>query len=225
MFKKFLITSVLSLLILAAFSPALARASDETEPTAAQSGDHAAGESHGAADAHGAEEGHAAKPALLDWDIGTAFWSIIVFGILLVILRKAAWNPILAGLQGRENYIRDTIADAKREREESERVLKDYTEKLTKASQEATAIVEEGRRDGEVVRKRIQAEAKAEADAIVARAKRDIELARDDAVKKLYAETVLLATSVAGKIVRRDLSKGDHAGLLDEALSEMNKLN
>jgi F-type H+-transporting ATPase subunit b len=217
MFKRFLVTSVLSLSLLAAFSPRTAWASDEPEHATTHGEDKAAGDAHG--------DGHAEKPALLDWDIGTAFWSIVVFGILLAILRKAAWNPILTGLQGREKYIRDTIADAKREREDSGRVLQEYTDKLNHAREEATAIVEEGRRDAEEVRKRIQAEAKKEADAIVARAKRDIELARDDAVKKLYSETVLLATNVAGKIVRKDLSKGDHAGLLDEALSEMGKMN
>jgi len=174
---------------------------------------------------HGAGAGHAEEKALLHWDLGSALWSIIVFVVLLIILRVAAWKPILRALQDREKFIRDTIADAKHERSEAERMLKDYTEKVNKACDEATAIIDEGRRDAEEVRKRIHAEAKTEADAIIERARKDIELARDDAVKQLYAESVKLATIAAGKIVRRELKEQDQQALLDESLSELQKLD
>ncbi len=199
-------------------------------PTAALAGDspdpqtdagHAADASHGGghdepADAHGAS-----KPELLDWDFGSAFWSVIVFVILLAILRATAWKPILQGLEQREKFIHDSLASAKRDREESERLLAEHAAKLQKAREEATAIVEHGRRDAEEVRKRIHVEAKSEADAIVARAMKDIQVARDDAIKKLHDETIQLASSIASKVVRRELSSGDHQRLLDEALEEL----
>jgi len=103
-------------------------------------------------------------------------------------------------------------------------LLADYTKKIDQARGDATAIVEEGRRDAEEVRKRIHAEAKGEADAMVARAKKEIEMARDDAVKQLYDRTVQLATNVAGKIVRKELSPGDHKRLLDESLAELSQV-
>lgn len=169
---------------------------------------------------------HAAdKPALLQWDIGAAFWSIVVFVLLLLVLRTTAWKPILLGLQQRERFIADSIEKARREREQSERLLAEYTDKLHKARDEATAIVEEGRRDAEEVRKRIHAEAKHEADAIVARARRDIQIARDDAIKQLHDQAILLATSIASKAVKRDLTIGDHQRLLDEALADLSQLN
>jgi len=171
--------------------------------------------------AHESEQG--AKPALLDWDIGSAVWSIIVFVILLTILRATAWKPILEALNKREEFIRGSLADAKAEREKAAKLLADYTRKVDKPREEATAIVEEGRRDGEEVRKRIHAEAKGEADAIVASAKKDIQMARDDAVKRLHDETIMLATTLASKIVRKDLSAGDHRRLLDESLAELSK--
>lgn len=169
--------------------------------------------------------GRADKPALLDWDLGSAFWSIIVFVIVLAILRATAWKPILQGLQKREQFITDSIRDAKREREDAQKLLADYAKKIEQARTESSAIVEEGRRDGEEVRKRIHAEAKAEADAMVARAKKEIEMARDDAVKQLYDQTVALATSVAGKIVRKELAPADHKRLLDESLAELSRVN
>ncbi len=170
-----------------------------------------------------AEAGEAAgdKPSLMHWDFGAALWSIAVFVVLLTVLRKFAWKPILQGLSQREEFIRDSLASAKREREESERVLKEYTEKIHHAREEATAIVEEGRRDAEEVRKRIHGEAKKEADAMIARARREIEIARDDAVKQLHDQSVLLATEIAGRLIRRQLQPQDHQRLLDESLEEL----
>ncbi len=172
----------------------------------------------------GAEHGAADKPALLDWDLGSAFWSIIVFVVLLTVLRFAAWKPILEALQKREAFIRDSLEAAKRDRDESERILKEYSSKIEMAREEATAIVDEGRRDGEEVRKRIHAQAKSEADAMVERAKNEIGLARDAAVKELYDRTVVLATSVAGKIVRKELTPADHRSLVEESLAEMERM-
>lgn len=176
-------------------------------------------------DAH--ESGHEAvdKPALLHWDLGSAFWSIVVFVILLAVLRFSAWKPILDGLHKREEFIRESLASAKREREEADKQLAEYEEKLRKSREEATAIVDEGRRDAEEVKKRIVADAKAEAHAAAGRAKKDIKLARDAAVKQLHDQTILLATNVAGKIVRKELAEGDHKELVDEALAEMRGLN
>ena len=170
----------------------------------------------------GEHEGH--KPSLLDWDLGSAFWTIIVFVVLLTILRFTAWKPILENLQKREAFIRDSLETAKRERESAERALAEHTEKMNKAREEATAIVDEGRRDAEEVRKRIHAEAKKEGDAMVARARREIEIARDQAVKELYDHTVTLATAVAGKIVQKELTPGDHRLLVDQSLAEIGRL-
>ncbi len=183
----------------------------------------AAEDAHGAAQHAG--EATAEKPALLDWDLGTAFWSIIVFVILLTILRFTAWKPILDGLQQREKYIQDSLASAKQQREEAESLVADHIARLEKARDEATAIVDEGRRDAEEMRKRIQAEAKAEAQDIAERAKRDIGLARDDAVKQLHDEVIVLAASVAGKMIHREVDADEHKSLLDESLAELGRMN
>ena len=175
-----------------------------------------------------ATESHAAgheQPSLFAGDLGNVLWTLVIFVLLLVVLGRFAWKPILSALNQRESFIRDSIESAKKEREEAKRLLDDYTAKLQKAREEATAIIEEGRRDSEEVRKGMAADAKKEADAIVARAKKEIEIARDDAVKKLYDQTIVLATTVAGKIVRKDMSGGDHKRLLDESLADLGRMN
>src|SRR3989337_1749047 len=122
-------------------------------------------------------------PSLFTGDLGNVFWSLVTFFAVLVVLGKFAWKPILGALQKREDFIRDSLVQAKKDREDAERRLKEYTDKLLAARSEATAIVEEGRRDAEVVRRRIEEESKAEAKAILERGKREIAIATDTAVQ------------------------------------------
>jgi F-type H+-transporting ATPase subunit b len=163
--------------------------------------------------------------SLFSGDLGNAVWTLLIFLLVILVLGKFAWGPILRVLNNREKFIRDSLTEAKREREEAKQTLADYTRKLDEAREEATAIVGEGRRDAEEVRKKILAEAKADSVAVTKRARREIEIARDDAVKQLHDQTVLLATSIAGKLVRKELNAGDHRELVDEALTEMGGMN
>lgn len=166
-----------------------------------------------------------AAPSLFTGDLGNFIWTLVIFVLVLVVLGKFAWGPILKVLQTREEFIRDSLTKAKQEREESQRVLADYKTQVENAKDEATAIVEEGRRDAEETRKRIQAAAKAEAQDIADRAKRDIGLARDQAVKELHDEVIVLAASVAGKMIRREVNADEHKSLLDESLTELGRMN
>ncbi len=166
-----------------------------------------------------------AEPSLFAGDYGNAIWTLVIFVTVIFVLGKFAWGPILKGLQQREEFIRDSLTSAKTEREEARNLLNEYTDQLNKAREDASAIVDEGRRDAEEVKKRVAQEARVEADAIISRAKREIELARDSAVKELHSRTIELAASVAGKIVRRQLTPADHKDLLDEAIADMKGLD
>lgn len=178
---------------------------------------HAAAPAAAGHDGHGGEE----KSPLLSFDPGQAVWSIVVFLLLLTVLRAFAWKPILQGLQTREKFIHDALEDAKRQRAEAEATLKRYLEQINHARDEATAIIEEGRRDAEAVRKRTQDEARAEAHAMLDRAKRELGIARDDAIKALYQQSIELASNMAGKIVKKQMQPADHQALLDESLKEI----
>jgi F-type H+-transporting ATPase subunit b len=156
-------------------------------------------------------------------DAGSMVLTIIVFIALLVVLRAFAWKPIQEVIQRREQFIEESLAQARHEREEAERLFRQYTEQVNKAREEATAIVEEGRRDAEVVRRRIHEEARVEANVMIERARREIEIARDDAVKELYGRAVDLASLMAGRIVKRELRPDDHRALVDEALAEIGR--
>jgi F-type H+-transporting ATPase subunit b len=163
-------------------------------------------------------EGPEAPPSLLAGDLGNSVWTLVIFVIVLIVLGKFAWGPILKTLQSRENFIREALESAKRDREAAEARLKEYEQKLAASRAEATAIVEEGRRDAEVVKRRIEAAAKEAADKTIERAKREIQIATDTATKELYTLSAKLATQLAAQVIGRELSPQDHQRLISQAI-------
>lgn len=157
-------------------------------------------------------------------DLGNAIWTLVIFGLVLFVLGKYAWGPMLESLQQREKFIRESLEQAKADREAAERRLKEYEEKLTASRAEATAIVEEGRRDADEARRRIEEEARREADKMIERAKREIGIAQQTAVKELYATTATLATELAGRVLGREIKPEDHERLISESLDELGNI-
>jgi F-type H+-transporting ATPase subunit b len=165
-----------------------------------------------------AEESAEKAPSLFAGDLGNSAWTLLIFVLVLVVLGKFAWGPILSTLQSRENFIRQALESAKHDREAAEARLKEYEQKLAASRGEATAIVEEGRRDAEVVKRRIEAAAKEEADKMIERAKREIQIATDTATKELYTLSAKLATQLAAQVIGRELSPQDHQRLISQAI-------
>jgi F-type H+-transporting ATPase subunit b len=160
-------------------------------------------------------------PSLFTGDLGNIFWTLLTFVMVIVVLGKFAWKPILGALQQREEFIRDSLAQAKQDRCEAEARLKEYTEKIEASRAEATAIVEEGRRDAEVLKRKLEENARTEASAILQRAKHEIEIATHTAVKELYALSSTLATDVAAKLIQKDLDAQHHERLIQDSIEEV----
>lgn len=166
-------------------------------------------------------EGPSGLDLFLSGNIGNFIFTVIIFGGFIFLLGKYAWGPILKVLKEREDNIHNALVEAKREREEADALLKKYQIQIEKAREEATAIVEEGKRDAEDVRRRIHDEAQVEAKQMAERAKREIQLATDAAVKELYDKTAEVAVTVASAIVERELSVTDHEQLVNDALKRI----
>lgn len=170
--------------------------------------------------AHGPADESAAQK-LFRGDIGNIIITLVIFFVLLGVLGKTAWKPLLGVLEQRERTIRDSLEQAQRERHEAQELLKQYTVRIDRARLEASAIVDEGKRDAEAVRRRIQDEARREADEMIARARREIQLATDAAVKSVYDQAADLAVQVAGRIIHKELRPDDHRALVNESLERM----
>lgn len=164
-----------------------------------------------------AEAGHG-EPNALDFKPDLAIYTLIVFAILLVVLGKYAWGPIMEGLEAREKGIGDDIDSAAKAREEAESNLKQYEDKLAGAHDEAAAVLAEAREDAVAAKERILAEANEEAVRTRDRAMADIESAKNAAVQELAESSANSAVELAGSIVGRSLEKGDHAKLIEDSL-------
>ena len=150
-----------------------------------------------------------------------AAYAVAVFGCLLAILAKFAFKPIVASLKKREDFIRQSLEDAQKNREQAEARLKEYEAKLVQAGQEATAILDQGRRDADVARRHIEEEAKRNGDALIERARHEINLARDAALKSLFDQSADMAASLAASALKRQMSPEEHQRLVMDALREL----
>lgn len=165
-----------------------------------------------------------AAPTPFAGDVGNVIWTVVIFLIVLWVLGKYAWGPLLTTIQNREKFIHDSLAKAKRQQEEAEALLAEYRERLAEAHAEATAIVEEARRDAEVVAQKVEAEAREESEKTLARAKREIKLATETALDELYRKSAEMATAIAGKVLERNISPAEHEKLIDQALAEVDQM-
>lgn len=169
-----------------------------------------------------AEEG---QGNLFAGDIGNAVWTLVIFLLVLLILGKFAWGPLLSGLQQREEFIRRSLQEAKDDREAAEARLQEYEAKLAEAGAQATEIVEKGKREAEKASAGIEEKARSEADKMVERARREIDLAKQSAIKDLYATSSDLATEIAARILQRELNAQDHERLISESIKELGDLD
>jgi F-type H+-transporting ATPase subunit b len=154
-------------------------------------------------------------------DLGNAIWTLVIFTIVVILLGKFAWGPVLGLLRQREEFIHKSLSDAKRDRDEAEARLKDYAAKLQRAQVEAMTIIEDARRDAGQLREDLRQRAKAEADTLVANAQRQIQLETSRALLQVRQEAVNLSVAIASKLLQRNISKEDNERLIDEALRQI----
>ena len=148
-------------------------------------------------------------------------WTIVVFVLLLLVLRKWAWGPMLAGLQGREARIRGALDEANSAREDAHKLRDQFKAEMDKIQDKMRELMDEARRDGQQIKERLLAEGKADIQAEKERSLREIEATREQAKQELWNQTAQLATLVSAKAIGRNMTVDDHRHLVDQALAEL----
>jgi|SRR5581483_1414236 len=151
------------------------------------------------------------------------FWEVVSFGILLFVLWKYAFPPILQTLEERERKIRDSLDQAERHRAEAERKMREYEAKINAATREAEALLGEAKTRAQRLLEENEQRLTADAERIKADAAREIDHERRKAVQDIRAQTTDLALMVAEKVVERSLNDADHRRMADEALAAIAK--
>ena len=158
---------------------------------------------------------------LLSAEPGLIVWTIVTFLLLLGILWKFAWNPILGALDARELAIQKTIDDAERLQAEAAAVLAEHQKRLAEARAEGNRIFDEARQAGEHMTHDVLEKARAEAEKVLERAHRQMELEIEQAIQTIRAQAADLALRAAEKIIERALTDADHRRFADEAIEEL----
>ena len=143
--------------------------------------------------------------SLLSPEPGLIFWTAITFSLVLLILKKIAWGPIITALQDREKGIQSSIDRAHQAKDESEAILRKNRELLSKADAEADRILREGKDYAEKLRADITEKAQSEAKKMIASAKDEIEQEKRRALDVLRNEVADLAVKGAEKIIKTAL--------------------
>jgi F-type H+-transporting ATPase subunit b len=154
-------------------------------------------------------------------NVGNALWTLVIFVLVVILLGKFAWGPVLGLLKQREEFIHKSLSDAKHDRDEAEARLKEYAAKLQSAQREAIGIVEDARRDAERLREELRERAKAEAETMIKNAERQVQLETSRALQQIRKEAVDLSVTIASKLLQRNISKDDNEKLINDAIKQM----
>lgn len=157
--------------------------------------------------------------------LGPFIVTVAIFICLFLVLSKTAWKPIMTGLKNRENSIRESIEAAKKAKEEAERSGRELEAKMAEVQRQAALQLTQAKADAQKLADTIRTQAEAESAALKDRTLREIDAAKQQALGEINSHAAELGTSIARKILQRNVTVDDQQRLVDESLSAMARKN
>lgn len=152
---------------------------------------------------------------------GLMIWTILAFGVAMLILRKYAWPPISKMLDERQELINDSITSAEKTRSEADLLLAEYRQRLAEARTQADEILARARKAAETTKSEAAAEGQEKRDELVEVARRDIEAETRKALEDIRKEVANLTVLATEHVTRKSLTEADQKQLVEEALREV----
>jgi F-type H+-transporting ATPase subunit b len=162
---------------------------------------------------------------MLNLDPGMMIWGWATFIVLLILLYKVAWKPILSTIDKRENTIQDSLDNAKNAQDEAETLLAKHEEMIKSAEMEAQKLIKENRELAEKSKQDILDQAQKTAQDLVEKAKADIEKEKEAALATLRTEVADLAIGATRKIIGESLDEAKHREMIDEFVQKIPDTN
>lgn len=151
---------------------------------------------------------------------GDIIVQLVLFLVLLALLKKFAWGPLMGIMQERENHIAGEIDAAEKSRTEASKYLEEQRELLKEARQEALTLIESAKKQGDDQRSQIILEARQESERLKESAKREIETQKDQAMAALREQVACLSVMIASKVIEKELSVEDQEQLINDYIKE-----
>jgi F-type H+-transporting ATPase subunit b len=158
---------------------------------------------------------------LVQPDPGLAIWTIITFLVLLFLLAKFAWRPLLRYLDARREMIRKSLEDAQQAKRELEELNQKSAQILKNAYAESESILSKSRVEAEKFREEMKQKARTDAEAIVREARGQIETETARVLRQIRGEIADMSVAIASKLIHRSFSKEDNSALIEETLKEL----
>jgi F-type H+-transporting ATPase subunit b len=158
---------------------------------------------------------------LITPNVGLMVWTLLLFGISVIVLAKLAFPRISEALDRRQHAIEDSIDAAERTREEADQLLAEYRERLREARGQADEIVERARKAAEVHERDALQEAASKREQLFEQTRRDIDAETRRAIQEIRREVADLTVMATEKVTRKTLTQDDQRRLVEDALSEL----
>ncbi len=172
-----------------------------------------------AAESADAGEAHGSR-GLTSTVISEMIWTLVVFSLFFLVLSLIVWPKILGALKSREDKQRSDLVAAEQARADAEASLAEYNVQLAEARKEAQSIVAEARTAAQQAANADKAKIEAEVAAMKASAKADIAAAKEAALADIYAQAASLSTTIAGKILQREINADDQQTLINDSVNQ-----
>ncbi|MBM7571287.1 F-type H+-transporting ATPase subunit b [Aquibacillus albus] len=153
--------------------------------------------------------------------VGDMLFALVSFAILLFLLRKYAWGPLLNKMEERENHIASEIDIAEKNRTEAEKASREAAEQLKQTRQEAQSIIEEAKKAGQNQERDILESARQAAERIKKSAQEEIEQEKEKAIKALQDQVASLSVQIASKVIEKEINAQDQEKLINEYIKEV----
>lgn len=160
---------------------------------------------------------------LLSPEPGLVIWSGLTFLVVLALLTKFAWKPLLSMLKEREDEITSSLQKAKEARQEFERIEAQKTQMLAESRAERDAIIKEARAKVDAMIEEAKARSQQEADKLIEQARAQIEREKAGAIDDLKRQVATLSVQIAGKLIESNLAADNsQEQLIEKYLQESN---
>ena len=158
---------------------------------------------------------------MVDLTLGTILAQMLNFFILVWILARFAYKPLVSMMQERKERIAKDLADAQAARDEAEQFKADYVAQIANARQEAQQIVEKAVQQAEATTREQLAAAREQIESEKERARQDIVNERDRAMNNLRNEVISLSVAMATKVVAKDMDSETNTKLIEDAIAKL----
>jgi len=153
--------------------------------------------------------------------VGDMLVQLFFFLVLLFLLKKFAWGPLMNKMQQREEYVASEIESAEKSRLEAEKASKEAAAQLNQVKQEAQKLIEDAKLAGQKQEQDIVESARKEADRIIQAAQADIQNEKEKALQALQDKVASLSVLIASKVIEKELSAQDQEKLINDYIKEV----